>query len=64
MDSTSIFKSYTDQTPMSVTWEEIFQMISSEYLRENTEKYRYYLQQGMKKEADKIKKASYGFTRR
>ena len=62
MDSTSIFKSYTDQTPMSVTWEEIFQMISSEYLRENTEKYRYYLQQGMKKEADKIKKASYGFT--
>lgn len=61
-DSLSIFKSYTDKNPVSVTWEKVFEMISSDYLKESTEKYRYYLQQGLKKEAEKIKRGSYGFT--
>ena len=58
----SLFKSFRDQNPTIITWEEIFHLITSGYFRESTEKYRYYLQQGMDKDTGKIKSSSYGIT--
>lgn len=58
----SLFKSYRDKTPGSTTWEEVHRLITSGYLRENTEKYRYYREHGMDKDAGEIKSSSYGIT--
>ena len=51
----SLFNGFRDTCPHAVTWDEVYQLISSESLREPTERFRYYRSQGLEKDAQRIK---------
>ncbi len=61
-EETSLFRGYKDVRPSATTWEQVYRLITCGQLKEETEKYRFALSQDFKKEADRIKSASYGVT--
>lgn len=61
-EETSLFKGYKDVRPAATTWQEVYRLITSGTLKDETEKYRFALSQGFKKEAERIKSGSFGVT--
>lgn len=56
----SAFRNFRDKQPEKWEIKEVYNLIVSENLKENTEKYRYFRQQGLDKDAEQIKKQSRG----
>jgi hypothetical protein len=51
----SLFNGFRDTCPHAVTWDEVYHLISSETLREPTERFRYYRSVGLDADAQRIK---------
>ncbi len=56
----SAFRNFSDKHPEKWEIKEVYNLIVSETLKENTEKYRYFRRQGLDKDAEQIKKQSRG----
>lgn len=58
----SMFKGFRDTCPTDVTWDEVFRLITSDHLRESTERYRYYLTHQLEADAQRIKSSAPSIT--
>lgn len=62
MPQPSLFNGFRNTKAMPVTWDEVYQLLTSGTLKEQTERLRYYLAQGLKKDAEAEKAKLPGIT--